>query len=284
VVSTVFIEAAGTFLVLFTLRDVFHDIFHPTRSGSLSDFVGRIASRTLRHTRFRPAVGPLALVAVIVSWAMLLSIAFALIYFPLTAGQIVLDSSGATLSGRILHSLSLSIGSLCTFQTFVAGFRQSWITLIVALEGLIGMSMITASISWLVLVYPALERNRFLARRTFTLVKAKENCGLTRIENESLIIDMADRLIQARIDLVLFPILLHFYPRDSSQTLATALPHLRQIATDSSHPANSSQLRFAAAQLHEALSGFAQMLSERVVGAGPGSVEAVFQAFIEHVN
>lgn len=282
--STVFIEAAGVFLVLFTLRDVFHDIFHPTRSGSLSDVVGRTASKWLRHTFLRPAVGPLALVVVIASWAMLISIAFALIYFPLIPRKIALDSTGATLSGRILHSLSLSIGSLCTFQTFVASFRQSWITLVVAFEGLIGMSMITASVSWLVLVYPALERNRFLARRTFTLVKAKETSGLTRIEDESLITDMADRVIQARIDLVLFPVLLHFYPRDTSETLATALPHLRQIAADSSHPNSSPQLRFAAAQLNEALLSFSQMLSERVVGGESDSIEAVFNAFIEHVN
>jgi hypothetical protein len=54
-------EAAGTLIILFTLRDVFHDIFHPTRSGSLSDFAGKAGSRLFLRTKLRPAVGPACL-------------------------------------------------------------------------------------------------------------------------------------------------------------------------------------------------------------------------------
>lgn len=282
--STILIEVIGVFLVLFTVREVFHDIFHPTQTGSLSDLVGRSASRTLRHTWLRPAVGPLALVAVIFLWAMLLSIGFALIYFPFIPREIPIESGAHSLGGRIIHSFSLSFGALATFQTFVSGFRQSWLTLVVAFQGVIGISMITASVSWLVLLYPALERTRFLARRTFALVKAQQVSGLDQIENESLITDMADRLIQEQIDLTLFPILLHFYPRDSSQTLARALPHLQRIANECSQTHCSPQLRFAAAQLNEALVSFSQMLSERVVSTEPDTIEAVFKAFIERAD
>ena len=80
--------------------------------------------------------------------------------------------------------------------------------------------MITASVSWLVLIYPALERTRFLAKRAFVLARAAETSRLARVENENLIAAMADRVIQARIDLVLFPILMHFYPIDQNETLA----------------------------------------------------------------
>jgi hypothetical protein len=163
-------------------------------------------------------------------------------------------------------------------------FQADWLKLIVVVEGLVGISMITASISWLVLIYPALERTRFLAKRTFILVDAKQNSGLNRIENDSLIIDMADRVIQARIDLVLFPILMSFYPHDPSQTLAAALPHLQAISDEGSHESCSPQLRFAAMQLHQALSEFSDMLASRILSAPPASMEDTFQHFIERSN
>ena len=59
--KTVVLEFMGATLVLFTLRDVFHDIFHPTRSGSLSDFIGRLGSKFFLRTSLRPAIGPVSL-------------------------------------------------------------------------------------------------------------------------------------------------------------------------------------------------------------------------------
>lgn len=280
-ISTVLIEIAGVGVVLFTLRDVFHDIFHPTRSGSLSDFIGAVTSKGFRHTRFRPAVGPFALVAVILSWVIFLTIGFALIYFPLFPGPIQTNSATSGLADRILRSLSISLGSLDTFQTFDMYFRPAWLKLIVAVEGLFGICLITASVSWLVLIYPALERMRFLARRTFALVRAREKSGLKRIENDFLLIDMADRVIQARIDLILFPILLNFFPTDSSQTLAEALPHLLRIANDGSDVSCSPQLRFAALQLNEALTDFSHMLSDRVLSSRTDSVDDAFRSFVK---
>jgi hypothetical protein len=281
-ISTVLIEIAGVGVVLLTLRDVFHDIFHPTRSGSLSDFIGAVTSKGLRHTRFRPAVGPFALVTVIFSWVVFLTIGFALIYLPLLPGPIETSSATSSLADRILRSLSMSLGSLDTFQTFDMHFGPSWLKLVVAVEGLVGICLITASVSWLVLIYPALERTRFLARRTFVLVRAREISGLKRIENDSLLIDMADRVIQARIDLILFPILLNFFPSDASQTLAAAMPHLRRIANDGSDIGCSPQLRFAALQLNEALGDFSQMLSEHVLFTRTESVEDSFQHFVKY--
>ena len=77
------LESAGTMVVLFTVHEIFRDIFHPTRTGTLSDAIGRGASLLLRHTRFRYALGPFALVMVLVVWVLLLCIGFAMIYLGL---------------------------------------------------------------------------------------------------------------------------------------------------------------------------------------------------------
>lgn len=275
----VVMETAGIAIVLYTLREVFRDIFHPTRSGTLSDLLGRAASKMFRRTRFRAAAGPVALVAVIFVWVTSSAVGFAFTYYPLFPNQLSPASATSSILERALHSLYMSIGSLGTFQIFDVWVRSSWIRVIVALEGLVGISMITASVSWLVLIYPALERTRFLAKRAFVLARAGETSRLARVENENLIAAMADRVIQARIDLVLFPILMHFYPIDQNETLAHALPHLQRISDQCMGVECSPALQFAASQLHEALIDFSRMLCDRVLESDPEDLTATFRAF-----
>lgn len=151
-----------------------------------------------------------------------------------------------------------------TFQTFDVDARPGWLKLIVAFEELVGISMITASVSWLVLVYPALERTRFLAKKTFVLLRAMKTGRISDVSSDALLREMADRVIQGRIDLILFPILLNFYAADRTQTLALALPHLQELASRSQE-SQMGELRLAAAELQEALADFVQMLADRVL-------------------
>lgn len=148
---TVVVEIAGVLILLFTLTNVFYDIFHPTKSGSLSDFVGKAGNKMFRHTRLRPAIGPGSLVAVILCWAGLITIGFALVYFPLIPNELMPSGNSGAAGERVLRSIDLSLGALDTFQTFGIEARPGWLKLLVGLEGLIGISMITASVSWLVL-------------------------------------------------------------------------------------------------------------------------------------
>lgn len=269
---TIVFEMAGIAVVLYTLREVFRDIFHPTLSGTVSDLVARSASRMFRRTRFRPAAGPGALVTVIVLWVVSSAVGFALIYYPLFPEQLGPASATASVEQRALHSLYMSIGALGTFQTFDVNIHNIWIRLIVGVEGLVGISLITASVSWLVLIYPALERIRFLAKRTLVLARAAEQLNGLRVHNQGLIMDMADRVVQARIDLILFPILLFFHPIDKNETLARALPHLQRIAEQCRGQECPLDLRFAAEQLHEALLEFSRMVSERLVQSDPADL------------
>ena len=280
-VLTIVMVTAGILVVLFTLREVFRDIFHPTLSGTVSDLAGHAASWMFRSTRFRAAVGPGALVTVIFLWVFSSAAGFALIYFPLFPEQLGPASATATIQQRALHSLYMSVGSLGTFQVFDVGIRNSWIRLIVGMEGLVGISLITASVSWLVLIYPALERMRFLSKRTFMLANAAERMKLARVESEWLISDMADRVVQARIDLILFPILMFFYPIDKKETLALALPHLQRIAEQCRQPHCSPTLQFAAEQLHDALLEFSRMICERIIESDPEDLTGTFRKFAD---
>ncbi len=281
------LEISGTVLVLFTLREVFRDIFHPTRFGNLSDVIGRGMSLLLRHTRLRPAAGPLALIAVLLAWIVLLCVGFAVIYlglypsdFTTTAG---LDSLRWT--SRILHCLYFSVGTLCTFQTFDLNPRTDWLRLIVAAQGLVGISMITASVSWLVLLYPALARQRATARLLTLATEAEERTGLSPDEHDPTFLIMLEQgIVQARLDLVLFPILLHFYALTPQYTLSAALPSACRFAREATRDDQSVKVRLCGTKLQIALEDLAKTLSERILNGDPPErpdVEAIFQAYAE---
>jgi hypothetical protein len=74
----------GAAVVLFTLRQVFQDLFHPAETGSVSEFVARLMFRLFRRSRLLlKDAGPLSLVFVICIWATLICFGFALIYWGL---------------------------------------------------------------------------------------------------------------------------------------------------------------------------------------------------------
>ena len=280
-------EIAGTLLVLFTLREVFRDIFHPTRSGNLSDAVGRGMSLLLRHTRLRPAAGPLALIAVLLAWILLLCIGFATIYLGLYPQDFSTNAGLDSLhwGSRVLHCLYFSMGALCTFQTFDLNPRTDWLRLIVAMQGLVGISMITASVSWLVLLYPALARQRATARWLTLATEAEERSGLSHDEHDPMFLVMLEQsIVQARLDLVLFPILLHFYALTPAYTLSTALPTACRFAREAMREGQPVKVRLTGTKLLIALEDLAKTLSDRVLNEEDSShpdVETIFRAYAE---
>jgi hypothetical protein len=283
----VVLEIAGTLIVLFTLREVFRDIFHPTRSGNLSDAIGRGMSLLLRHTRLRPAVGPLALIAVLIAWILLLCVGFAVLYLGLYPQDFTTTAGVDSLrwGSRIIHCLYFSVGALCTFQTFDLNPRTDWLRLIVAIQGLVGISMITASVSWLVLLYPALARQRATARMLTLATEAEERTGLSPDEHDAaFLIVLEQNVVQARLDLVLFPILFHFYALTPAYTLSAALPTACRFAREAMYDDQSVKVRLCGTKLQIALEDLAKTLSDRVLsGDRPEhpDVEAIFHAYAE---
>lgn len=281
----VLVQLIGVLVMLFGLREVFRDIFHPTRSGSLSDFVGWFASLLLRRTPLRPAVGPLALVSVIFCWTATLVFGFALIYcgIPQSQAGIPPGSQVHGLWPRLFQSLYVSLGTFDTFQIFDIKPQVTWFRFTLAFEGFIGISMITASVSWLVLLYPALARVRGFAKRVSILTMAEEATGLSVVNDLGVptLIEMSQGIVQFRLDVILFPILLNFYAADNSATISSALPNLVRFASEASVAKQRQDVRLAGAQLRIALEELAHTFAERVVKADANDMQAVFNAYRE---
>jgi hypothetical protein len=78
--AAIWTSTLGIFIVAWTLREIFMDLFQPSGTGSLSPFVGR---RLFQIAKLTPSklrlAGPLSIVVVIFCWALLLAAGFAFI-------------------------------------------------------------------------------------------------------------------------------------------------------------------------------------------------------------
>jgi hypothetical protein len=280
--SRIALEIGGSVLILYGLREVFRDIFHPSRSGTMSDYIGRSFSLLMRRTRFRPALGPLALITVVLCWVGLITVGFALIYCALLPTDMTAPQVEQTGFARnLLRSLYFSLGALDTFNTFDLSARSDWLKLVVAVEGLIGISMITASVSWLVLLYPAISRSRHFARRASALLQAESRCGLSIVREigAPILLELSDRVLQFRLDVMLFPILLNFYPSDEGATVSHVLPEIHRLAIEAKSREGDGGTQLAGVQLEIALGFLAGIIAEEALRMKIDRVETTFLQF-----
>lgn len=276
----------GACLVTFAFWEIFQDLFHPSLRGSFSDWVGRSIFRLFR--RYRPSLlsmaGPLTLVIIIFSWALLQALGFALIYWVAFPQDFELNPSTQS---EAAHGFWLVLYySLEVMTTLGLGDvlpKTNWLRLLATFQALIGFALLTASLSYIVLIYPALGRLRSLARRTEILVEAAHQTGIDAVSGsaERLISDLTDSVIQARIDFIHFPLIYYFHSDRRRSSLAHSLPDLLCLATDGSKPDAPDRVRLAAATLQAALEDLAGVLARRFLDLSANEPSPIFKAYME---
>jgi hypothetical protein len=100
---------------------------------------------------------------------------------------------------------------------------------------LLGFGLLSASISWLLLIYPALSRRRSLAYEITLLTEAGAHTGappawLQGAAAEGVYAELTSRLVAVERDFVSFPIAYYFVERDKRFALASAMPTLLELA------------------------------------------------------
>ena len=275
------IACFGALLIIGVIWEVFRDLFHPANGGALSDWVGRNLFRLLRRIRMQPAAGPLTLVSVIASWVLLLGLGFALIYnlgypehFRTSSGAVPPSSPG------FVSALYFSFETLVTLGYGDIVPNSTTMRLIAASEALIGFGLLTASLSSIVLLYPALSRVRLLARGVFHLVEAERRTGvaITGGASDGLLAGLARDVTNARIDLVHFPITYYFATGEPQASSAYSLPQLARVAREGLSPDAPPQTQLAAGALDSALTDLARLLAERFLNMESTDRDAVFRA------
>jgi hypothetical protein len=265
-------NAAGFVCIAVALHDVFHTLFHPAGRGAMSDwlagFVWKIVRALSHNKRERITLaGPFAILTIIGIWVALIVFGFAFIYRPYIAGQFTVAPGLDPAKHRsFLDALNVSIGGLMTLSGDILT-KSRVLRLAIGSEAIIGFGLLTASVSWLLSIYPVLERRRTVAHELTLLHNAESRSGIRIIELPSdeaqeILWGLAAEISSLRNDLTQFPITYYFHSGDEHSGLAGALPYVADLAENASRPQMSPSVRMAGIALGGAIHDYLEYVAE----------------------
>jgi Ion channel len=282
---TVGLTALAVLLIAIALRDVFDTLFHETGRAVLSSVIMRgiwRAFRRLGGRRRLALAGPVSLIAVVMSWAALLIVGWALLLMPHMPDAFSFSTSAH--SGRVVESLYLSLTTLTTVGYGDIAPAEGWVRLVAPLEALIGFGLLTASVSWLLSIYPLLSRRRSLAYEIHLLTEAESDTatGVTSMEPwaaESVYSELMTRLVSVERDMVTFPVAYYFTEADSRFALPAAMPSLLRLAEVGCADEVQAPVRLRATMLREAIGDFARTVATRFHGSSAETTEELLDDY-----
>jgi hypothetical protein len=230
----------GVTIVIAAVYDLFQTVFHPAANGGFSDWISGTVWRILRRFGHRGMLlaGPLAFVMTVAYWAGSLVFGFGLVYAPYLPESFTFVQ-GLAPEGYRSFGAALDV-SLCSLMTLSTGAypKNLWIQMSMGIESLLGFALLTASVSWMLSIYPVLEHRRSLAQCA-TLLHYSEEQGIRRLDQisdsdlSSILQAIVSQLTTHRNELMQFPITYYFYEEDKVTALPGVLPYLADIARES---------------------------------------------------
>lgn len=275
----------GGALVALILRDIFHTLFHPAGQGGLSRLIlvgtWRTARRLGGPRRLAELAGPLGLVAVIAAWFGGVVLGGALVYWPHMPDAFSY-AAGLHPAARddFLDAVYLSLTTTTTLGFGDIVPTAGWLRAAAPLQAMIGFTLLTAAVSWVLQVYPALNRRRTLATRLTALERSGVHDALRDADSPVaalLLQELAGRVAQARVDLTQYAETYYFRAEDPRSSLPAALPYALDLA-DIGERSQRGDLRWAAATLACALADLTELVGRQFLGI-EGSVEEVLAAY-----
>jgi hypothetical protein len=288
------VTVLGVLLISLALVDVFQTLFHPAGRGGMSDWTAKLTWRAFRLiARKRPYVltyaGSTAILLIIVSWAGMTCVGFALIYMPqLANGFEFSHATGGSAHQGIVEALSISLGALITLSEGSYA-KLHWLQLARGAEAVIGFGLLTASVSWLLSIYPVLESRRALAQQATLLRHSERENRLDLVRDaperaEDWIMVVGADLASLRNQMAQFPITYYFDMGEPETALAGALSYLLELA-DRSSSALPPALKIAGTVLGGAVESFLEMLAKDFLNVPLEDKPAILSAYAsEHMS
>ncbi len=277
------VSLVGAGLVMVSLRDLFHTLWHPTRHGGLSRLVmtalWRLARRFRARRRVVGLVGPLAMVTVVGMWAGTVVIGWAVVYWPHMPEAFTFSpGSKAAQEPALLDSLYLSLVTVATLGLGDIAPGEAWLRLVSPLEALVGFALLTATVSWVLEIYPALTRRRVLAIRLALLRDADPTAAQLDSTAGALLLDsLATEVVRVRIDFTQYAEAYYFHDGEDHSSLAAVVGYAATLA-EHGQAARRPEVRLAGELLDGALADLAAILDQRFLHTG-GSPAQVFAAY-----
>lgn len=256
-------SAVGVALIASALFDVLATLFsHPRRHSPSRALISATwsACHHLPGTRTLALAGPLSFLVVVASWAVFLGCGWALVYWPwmpegfLHAAE--LDAAGTDL----VDALYFSLVTLSTLGYGDVSPAHGLLRVAAPLESLLGLGLLTASVSWLLSIFPVLSRRRALAYEIRLLEEVEADSadpGPPSPLPPSVYADLTSRLVACERDLVTFPITYYFHDEDARFALPAVMEHLLDIAERARRQSTSTDAHFHGGLLLRAIDDFA---------------------------
>lgn len=274
----------GAGLVLLMLVDVFRTLLNPHGSGPLGRAIMRgfwLVSRKLRG-RGSFIAAPLAMAAVIGAWASLAAIGWALLYLPhLPAGFV--HGPGVPQRSDFAEALYISLVTLSTLGFGDIVPADPLLRLVVALQAVTGFGLLTATVTWILQTYPALNRRRTLAHQLNLFREAAGPSGVSSLDPghaAGLLESMAGNVATVSIDLLAFHETYYFREIEQRGSLPATVAYAQELASQA-QLSDSPELQFAGRMLHASLDALAEVLRGKFGHSG-ATTSDVFDSYERH--
>ena len=280
--STLLLTAAGLVLVGMALRDIFDVLFHLEGRASISRAVTRGVWRALRRAadvrpQVFPLAGPFGLVSTIVVWAMLLLVGWALLLWPHL--ESFRDAAGKPTDGGFWEALHISSGILSTMGWGDVTPIDQWLRVVSPLEALLGFGLLTASVTWLFAVHPAVQRRRALAYELWLLREASGGEHDAPVFDGQMFTELTSRIVAVQRDIVAIPASYYFRDPDERLLLSAQLPFLRELADRTSTDGEDDGTAQRARMLSKSIDDLLLTIARRLHGIEDGDTYEALRIF-----
>jgi len=285
VLATLILTLAGLALIAVALSDIFRTILHVEARGALAHATMAALWTACRRQGGRSVLvlaGPVGLLAVVAVWATLLLLGWSLILWPHIEDGFARPSE----STAFWDAVHVSIASLTTLGFSDVVPEEEWLRVITPLEALLGFGLLSASIAYLLLIYPVLARRRSMAYELSLLRSAEDRGGplLEQLEEapaERLFAELMSRLVVIERDTADFPAAYYFTERDERFSLAAQSRYLLHLARLGTGPDAPRSIRFRAQLLLDAVDAFARTSADRFPHIAAESTDDILAALAE---
>lgn len=215
------LTVAGAVVVALALRDVSRTLFHPGTGGELSRWVMPALWTSLGNLgpKARSAVGPLGLLAVILTWTTAVAFGFALVYVAwLPESYVVSDDLAPETQGGLADALYVSLTVQATLGFGDITPVEDPLRFASVTQALIGFGLVSAAISWFLAVTPVVQRMRAFTHWTSVLRNVPSESAGSTAELD----DLAREVVEVRTSLEQYPQAFYFHSRDRRHSLGRA--------------------------------------------------------------
>lgn len=276
----------GAALVAVVLRDIFHTLFHPSGLGTIARAVFAGVWRATRPAWRRGVgaelAGPASLVAVVATWTGGIVVGFALVYRP--ALESFTLSHGRPPEADLGTALYVSTVAVSTLGLGDVVPTTGPMRAVVVVQALVGFLLLTAAISWVLQLYPALTRRRTLARSLHVLHTTRYDAQLGELPDPSdvvLLDGLREKIATALLDFEQYGESYFFREAGRETALAATLPVAVVLADRARAAEADPACRAAGERLARELDALRAQL-DTFVGRGAGPDDAILRYARDH--